>query len=171
MDYMSIFYRFFEFLKKRRAQNYLKDLCIWYDITHEVSDILGDALYNEKICTSEIGIVLDRTDRLLFTLDSAIPGARDGLNRHNPDLAQRIENISTNIYRLRNATVSFLVRCHGPAVFEDRAQEGLHALAYYRALDEAGFQARQICRELEGELKTTWRDLQRSILLAEQAAA
>lgn len=168
---MSWFYRFNEFLKKRRAQNFLKDLRVWYEVTHEVSDILGDALYNEKICSSEIGIVLDRTDRLLFTLGSAIPGACGGLNRQNPDLAQRIENISANIYRLRNATVSFLVRCHGPAIYEDRTQEGVHAMVYYQALDEAGFQARQICKEVERELKTAWRDLQRSIRLAELAAA
>ena len=168
---MSRFDSFVEFLKKRRARNYLKDLRIWYDVSHEVSDILGDALYNEKICSSEIGIVLDKTDRLLFALGSAIPGASGGLNRHNPDLAQRIEKISTNIYHLRNATVSFLVRCHGPAVYEDRAQEGLHAMAYYQALDEAGFQARQICGDVERELKNIWRDLQQSIRLAELAAA
>jgi hypothetical protein len=166
-----MFHKLVEFFEKRRAQNYLKDLRLWYDVTHEVSDILGDALYNEKICSSEIGIVLDRTDRLLFALGSAIPGACGGLNRQNPDLAQRVENVSVNIYRLRNATVSFLVRCHRPAIFEDRSQEGLHAMAYYRALDEAGFQARQICKEVERELKTAWYDLQRSIHLAEMAAA
>lgn len=167
---MSWYYRLAEYLKKRRAQNYLKDLRVWYEITHEVSDILGDALYNEKICSSEIGLVLDRTDRLLFMLGSAIPGACGGLNRQNPDLAQRIENISTNIYRLRNATVSFLVRCHGPAVYEDRSQEGLHEVVYYQALDEAGFQARQICQEVERELKTAGRELRKSIRQAELAA-
>jgi len=167
---MGMFQKTIEFLEKRRAQNFLKDIHIWYDISNEVSGLLGDALYDEKICSSEIGVVLDKTDRLLFTLGSAIPGARGGLNRQNPDLAMRLEKISTNIYRLRNATVSFLVRCHGPVTYEDQPREDVQAIAYYRALEEAGFLARQISKEVERELKSIWRELQGSIRQAETVA-
>jgi hypothetical protein len=166
-----MFARIVEFLEKRRAKNFLNDLRLWYDISGEVSDLLGEALYDEQICSSEIGLVLDKTDQLLFTLGGAIPGAQSGVYRHDPGLAHRLEQVSTNIYRLRNATVSFLVRCHGAGIYVDRAQEGLLARDYYLALEEAGFSARQIHREVERELKAISRELQRSIRLAELAAA
>ena len=152
-----------EWREKRRAQSFLKNIFAWYETSKGVSDLLGDALYDQKICTSEIGLVLDRTDRQLFALAGYISDARSSLRRWDLDLAQRFDSASSNIYRLRNMTVSFLIRCHASEPFADQGQ-----IYYYQALEATGFKARQIRTEVEKELKSIWRELQGWITQAEK---
>jgi len=152
-----------EWREKRQAQSFLKNIFAWYETSKGVSDLLGDALYDQKICTSEIGLVLDKTDRQLFALAGYISDARGSLRRWDLDLAQRFDRASSNIYRLRNMTVRFLIRCHASGPFADQGQ-----IYYYQALEATGFQARQIRTEVEQELKSIWLELQGWIIQAEK---
>lgn len=148
--------------EKRQAKSFLKNIFAWYETSKGVSDLLGDALYDQNICTSEIGLVLERTDQQLFALAGYISETLGSLRRWDFNLAQRFDTTSSDIYRLRNATASFLIRCHGANPFADHGQ-----IYYYQALETAGFKARQIRTEVERELKSIWRELQGWITQAE----
>ena len=48
--------------------------------------------------------------------------------------------------------------------------EGVRIVYYYQALEEVGFNARQLKTDLDCELKSIWRDLQMIIFQEEIAA-
>ena len=77
---------------------------------------------------------------------------------------------SKNIFRLRNATVRFLVRSRGTGPFPvDRSiSDELRRTYYYRALEEVGYKARQLHQELDPEISSIWQELQALIAQAER---
>lgn len=162
-----------DFMEKRQARGFLNGAQGWYYTCIKICELLGDALYDEAIGEKDIGVVLDKVDRMLFALRNEAADVRGFLRRQDRVLAERVENASTQVYELRNETTRFLMRCQGPGpVMGKRAMESqTRMLYYYRALEEAGFQARQVNTALESELKAIWRELQRVILVAEQTVA
>ncbi len=134
----------------------------------DVSRTCGAALNNENIGGEEIGEVLDRTDRMLFRLCEGIPGDWFMFRRRSPALARRVREVSEQVYRLRNRTARFLIRCQGPSPLAGRL-EGEARLAYYhQALETFGFEARRIWRELDAELNEIGEDIQRLAAELEQ---
>jgi hypothetical protein len=98
-----------------------------------------------------------------------IPDSLGTLRRRNPELAQRFDKASQLVYRLRNETIKFLIRSQDPGPMTgDEPDEEASIIYYYRALEEVGFNARDITMELDRELKSIWRDLQSVIIQAER---
>jgi hypothetical protein len=167
-----MFARITDILEKRRAQSLLESVGAWYRTCNQVSKIFGEALHDEAVIRQDIGIVIDKADRLLMNLGFYIPDAIKVLRRRNPILARRFDNTSQQIYRLRNETTRFLIRAQGPGLIEaNDSNREMHLIYYYRALEEVGFKARQIKRDLDQELKSIWRDLQVVMILAERTLA
>ncbi|MES0361674.1 MAG: hypothetical protein ABUK20_12215, partial [Anaerolineales bacterium] len=72
---------------------------------------------------------------------------------------------------LRNETTRFLIRSQGPGSMSgDESDDETLIIYYYRALEEAGFKARDIKVDLDRELGFIWRDLQSVIMQAERVA-
>jgi hypothetical protein len=138
-----------------------------------VTDLCDDALYNPEVCSDEIGIIVDQADSKLFKLRNEEAQCFRFLQRNNKDLAQRHKKLSENIFRLRNETVRFLIRCQGPgpAALSQPMGEGEHGLYYYQALNEVGFNARRLRTDVDLELKSIWAELQSLIQQVELRAA
>jgi len=158
-------------LRKRRSQRFLEDSHAWYQACAAISRACAEALNNESICDTDIGVVLDRTDRTLLGMRNHIAGIRRPLQQRNAALAQRVTRVSEQVFRLRNQTSRFLIHCQGPlspAIVNDPEGRRLH---YQRALQDFGVEARQMQRDLDAELNAIWRELQSLRLEAERLAA
>jgi hypothetical protein len=143
----------------------------WYQTCNDVSEVMGDALHDQSIINKDIGYTIDAADRLLFHLGIYILDSLGILRRRNPELAQRFDKASQLVYRLRNETTKFLIRSQGPGPMTgDEPDDEVRIIYYYRALEEVGFNARDIKMELDRELKSIWRDLQSVIIQVEMIA-
>ena len=132
---------------------------------------MGDALHDQSIINKDIAYVIDAADRLLFHLRFYIPDSLGTLRRRNPQLAQRFDKASQLVYRLRNETTSFLIRSQGPGPMSgDEPDDETLVIYYYRALEEVGFKAGDLKKDLDRELSFIWRDLQSVIIKAESIA-
>jgi hypothetical protein len=160
------------FFDKRRARTFLDSVPAWYRTCNQVSKIIGDALHDEAITRQDIGAVIDKADRLLMNLGFYIPEAHGLLRKRNPELARRFDDTSQKVFRLRNETTRFLIRSQGPGIIrEDESDNGMRQVYYYRALEEAGFKARKIHRDLDKELQSIWREMQVMMIQAERTIA
>jgi hypothetical protein len=158
-------------IERRRAQSFVENARAWYQTCNDVSEVMGDALHDQSIINKDIGYIIDAADRLLFHLRFSIPDSLGTLKRRNPELAQRFDKASQLVYRLRNETTKFLIRSQGPGPMSgDEPDEEASIIYYYRALEEVGFNARDIKMELDRELKSIWRDLQSVIIQVEMIA-
>ena len=162
--------RLFDLIERDRARRFLDGIHSWYQTTTTVSRLCGQAINNEDIASSDIGTVLDDVDRKLFALRNYISDSRGFLRRQNPALARRVTEASKNVYRLRNATARFLIRSQGTGPFsvDQSMSDEVRRTYYYRALEEIGYKARQLQRELDPELSSIWQDLQELIAQAER---
>jgi hypothetical protein len=155
-------------LAKKRAQSFLNNVYAWYQTCEEVSDVIEDALHDQSIITKDIGYIVDHADRKLFHLRYYIPEPLSTLRRRNPELARRFDLACQQIYHLRNETTSFLIRSQGPGPLSgEEPDEGTRLIYYYRALEEVGFKARDMKKDLDREIKCIWRELQNIILQEE----
>ena len=162
-----MFTKFAELIEKRRARSFVENARAWYQTCNEVSEVMGDALHDQSIIDKDIGYMVDGVDRLLFQLRFYIPDSLGILRRWNPELAQRFDNANRLIFRLRNETIRFLIRSQGPGPMSgDESDDETLIIYYYRALEEAGFKARDLKVDLDRELGFIWRDLQSVIMQA-----
>jgi hypothetical protein len=160
-----------ELIEKRRARSFVENARAWYQTCKDVSEVMGDALHDQSIIDKDIGYMVDGVDRLLFQLRFYIPDSLGTLRRWNPELAQRFDNANRLIFRLRNETTRFLIRSQGPGPMSgDESDDETLTIYYYRALEEAGFKARDLKVDLDRELGFIWRDLQSVIMQAERVA-
>jgi hypothetical protein len=160
-------------IEKNRTQRFIVNIRAWYKTCNLLTKTYGDALYDQCACESDIGVMLDKADRMLFQLSSYTADALGLLRRKEPALAKKVDIMSTQVYRLRNQTTSFLIRCqgNGDSSNVESRQASKIGLAYYQALEEVGFTTRRLQRELEKELELIWAELQSLILTAEQSLA
>ena len=158
-------------IEKNRTKRFVVNIQAWYKTCSLLTKTYGDALYDQDEFDADIGIMLEKTDRLLFQLSSYTSDALGLLRRKEPALAKKVNDLSTQVYRLRNQTTSFLIRCQGSGSSSgaDSRREGRASLAYYKALEEIGFTTRRLQRDLEKELKSIWAELEGPILIAEQS--
>ena len=158
-------------IERKRAQSFLENARAWYQTCRDVSEVMGDALHDQSVIDKDIGYMVDGVDRLLFQLRFYIPDSLGTLRRWNPELAQRFDNANRLIFRLRNETTRFLIRSQGPGSMSgDESDDETLIIYYYRALEEAGFKARDLKLDLDRELGFIWRDLQSVIMQAERVA-
>jgi len=166
-----MFTKLAELIEKRRARSFVENARAWYQTCKDVSEVMGDALHDQSIIDKDIGYMVDGVDRLLFQLRFYIPDSLGTLRRWNPELAQRFDNANRLIFRLRNETTRFLIRSQGPGPMSgDESDDETLTIYYYRALEEAGFKARDLKVDLDRELGFIWRDLQSVIMQAERVA-
>ena len=158
-------------IERKRAQSFLENARAWYQTCRDVSEVMGDALHDQSVIDKDIGYMVDGVDRLLFQLRFYIPDSLGTLRRWNPELAARFDNANRLIFRLRNETTRFLIRSQGPGPMSgDESDDETLIIYYYRALEEAGFKARDLKLDLDRELGFIWRDLQSVIMQAERVA-
>lgn len=160
-----------ETLERKRAQSFVDNIQVWYQTCNQVSDVMGDALHDQDIVKNDIGYVIDKADRMLLHLNFYIPDLLGTLRRWNPKLAQRFDNANQQLFRLRNETTRFLIRSQGPGPMSGvEPDDETLLIYYYRALEEVGFKARDLKKDLDHELGFIWRDLQSVIIKAESIA-
>lgn len=167
-----MFKRFIIFFERRQARSFLKGVQGWYQTCTQISTELGKALDDQEVTRQDIGAIIDKADRLLINLGIYIPEAQGLLRRRNPQLAERFELASRQVVQLRNEAARFLIRSQGPGPLAwDQSSAYLQQFYYYRALDDAGFKARELRQRLDQELRAIWRELQGIILQAERILA
>ena len=158
-------------IERKRAQSFVENTRAWYQTCKDVSEVVGDALHDQSIIDKDIGYMVDDVDQLLFQLRFYIPDSLGTLRRWNPEIAQRFDNANRLIFWLRNETTRFLIRSQGPGSMSgDESDDGTLIIYYYRALEEAGFKARDLKVDLDRELGFIWRELQSVIMQAERVA-
>jgi hypothetical protein len=147
-------------MERRQSLAVLENVQGWRETCDQVTGICGQVLYDESVLQGDIGVALDRADRLLFQVRNYTSEARRLLRRREPDLAARLNQASNRVFELRNATTRFLIRCQGPGPLSgDRSDDATRRGYYDRALQEIGFNARQLHGEVEGELTAIGRAL------------
>lgn len=168
-----MFRQLFARIEKQRTKKFVVNIQAWYKTCSQLTKTYGDALYEQGAFDADIGIMLERTDNMLFQLSSYTSDALGLLRREEPALAKKVNDLSTQVYRLRNGTTSFLIRSQRSRFFTsaEPRQESRGGQAYYRALEEIGFATRRLQRELEKELKEIWDELQGPILTAQLSLA
>jgi hypothetical protein len=158
-------------IEKKRAQSFLDNVHAWYQTSSEISEVMGMALHDQSVLQADIGYIIDAADRMLFHLRSYIPNSLGILRRSNPELARRFDQASQQLIQLRNETTRFLIRSQGPGPMSgDEPDDEARILYYYQALEEVGFNARDMKSDFDLELKSIWNDLQ-LIIVQEKAVA
>jgi uncharacterized protein YoxC len=156
-----MFNKFLASREQKRTQSMLTNVHMWFDHCKQVSELLDETIFDEDISASQIRVVLDRTDRMLFALRVSTTDARGSVKRIDRDLAERIATVSQSVFELRNHAVRFLIRCNGPEPMRDeQLQESQRQYYYQKALEEIGFSARQKSDAVKRELDLLWTDLQ-----------
>ena len=160
-------------IERNRARQLLESVNAWYQTCKNVAAICGDALYDEAVLHRDIGEVLDRADRQLFQFRSHTGEARAAVKRHDKILAKRIDKLADDMYDLRNHTARFLIRAQGPGPFAggEHQDDQQRSVYYQKALQEAGFQAREKKKAIDQELSSIWNELQGLLGRAEEIAA
>lgn len=156
-------------LQKRQARLFIDGVTSWYHTCSQVADLAESALEDEQAVARDIGVILDKTDRLLFGLRDLTIDVSRALRRYDPTLAHRLQKVSNGLYALRNEMARFLIRAQGPgfpsAGWINSMELGHH---YSQAMMEVGFHARQMKRDLDTELASLWADLQAWIKRADE---
>jgi hypothetical protein len=150
--------------RKRRIQ---ENAFTWYETCLQISETCGEALFDPNAIPEDIGQVLDMVDLKLFKLRDTASDTLKAVKNHDRKLARRVELVTQLVYKLRNQTTSFLLRAQGPGILapDQTEVEGMRHWYYLRALDDAGFKARDIKKKLDIELKNLWHELE--ILLSQ----
>ncbi len=135
---------------------------IWYETCLQISETCGEALFDASAIPEDIGQVLDTVDLKLFRLRDNASDTLKAVKNHDRKLARRVELVTQLVYKLRNQTTSFLLRAQGPGILaSDQSEaEGLKHWYYLRALDDAGFKARDMKKKLDKDLKNLWYELE-----------
>lgn len=160
-------------IERNRARQILESVNAWYSTCKNVTTICGDALHDEAVLHGDIGEVIDRADRQLFQFRSHTGEARTAVKRQDQILAKRIDKLADDIYDLRNHTARFLIRGQGPGPFAggEHQDEQQRQVYYQKALQEAGFQAREKKKAVDQELSSIWNEIQGILRRAEEIAA
>lgn len=164
-----MFRHVFDFIKRRQAKSFLEGVRGWYQTCNQISAELGKALDDREVTHQDIGAIIDKADRLLINLGNYIPETKGLLRRRDPQLAERIEMASRQVVQLRNEAARFLIRSQGPSpMAENHSADFMRQLYYYRALEEAGFKAREIKHRFDRDLQAIWKELQVIIIQTER---
>ncbi len=145
-----------------RKQRIRESVQVWYETCLQISETCGETLFDPGAIPEDIGQVLDVVDLKLFRLRDNATDTLKAVKSHDRKLASQVEQVTQLVYKLRNQTTSFLLRAQGPGILAlDRDEaEGWRYIYYLRALDDAGFKAREIKKKLDIELMNLWHELE-----------
>lgn len=149
----------FSFFRKREAGEFSENASGWHKTCSSIAGMYIDALNDENPDQPDIGVVLDKTDRMLFAVRDHLSALRPALNRRDRALSKRVNKASERLYEVRNMTAKFLIRAQGHTPHYLREKEmsaDAQQAFYYKAMHEVGFEARQAAIELRDELKSIW---------------
>ncbi len=161
---VSVAYQLFrerrDLARKRRIQ---ENALTWYETCLQISETCGEALFDANAIPEDIGQVLDMVDLKLFGLRDTASDTLKAVKNHDRKLARRVELVTQLVFKLRNQTTSFLLRAQGPGILApDQAEvEGMRHWYYLRALEDAGFKARDIKKKLDTDLMNLWHELEK----------
>lgn len=166
-----VFIAYKEFKQRRETERKIRiteTVCSWYETCVQISETCGETLYNAGSMPDDIGQVLDSVDLKLFRLRDSASDTLKAVKSHDRNLARQVESVTQLVYKLRNETTSFLLRAQGPGIFAlDQAEDdGLKHWYYLRALDHAGFKARDLKKKLDKDLKILWNELEKLLRMA-----
>jgi hypothetical protein len=156
--------------ERKRAQSLLENVESWHESCLAVTDLCSRALADPATLDGDIGEVLDLADRKLYAFRSHMGEARREIQRHDMELAKRLTDVTEGVYHLRNQTARFLIRAQGAKPFtagrqtDDVAQQR----AYLKALEEAGYEGRELVQTLRADSTALWQDLQPLLALAHE---
>jgi hypothetical protein len=153
--------------ERRQSQNLSECLYLWYQTSMEVSEICGEALYEQVVIQGDIGVLLDRVDRKLFQYRNDASDAKRQVGKYNKDLASRVSTITGQLYELRNQTASVLIRSQGPSPFAAPPDDNRQDEYDQRALIESGLRAREYKATLDKDIRAIWMELEDIIALVE----
>ncbi len=159
------------FFRKREARDFSEHATGWHTTCQTISDMYVEVLHADDPAGNDIGVVLDKTDRLLFRLRDHLGALRPSLSRRNRDLSNRVGTASEHLYELRNQTAKFLIRAQGHTpqfMREGDSSPGADQAHYLKAMQEVGFDARQMATELRNELKAIWTELRPMVTEADE---
>ena len=95
-------------IERNCARAFVENARAWYTTCREITRIMADALHDQSIAADDIGYVIDPVDRTLFRLGFYFTDSMGTLMRHNPELAMRFDQISQQVYVVRNQ-INFLL--------------------------------------------------------------
>jgi hypothetical protein len=146
-------------LRRSSAERDSQEARNWYDTCQEVARLCHESLANDQVGGTDIGAVIDRMDRKLFTLHDHAAVTRRLLRRTNkPTLARDVAKASETVYRLRNKTTLFLIESQGPAPDLGTTPEETQA-NYLHAMDSHGQDAKLIHLDVIRDLDRIWSEL------------
>ena len=151
--------RVISYFRRREAGEFSASAQGWHSVCQSIVEIYVETLNEENPDQPDIGVVLDKTDRMLFQVRDHLAALRPALNRRDRALAKRVSKASERLYEVRNMTARFLIRAQGHTPHFLRQQdlsEDAQQVYYYKAMQEVGFEARQAAIELRKELKAIW---------------
>lgn len=154
-----MFDRLFSYFRKREAGEFSQHARGWHTNCQSIAGMYIDALNDEDPAEPDIGVVLDKTDRMLYQVRDHLSALRPALNRRDRQLSKRVGRASERLYEVRNMTASFLIRAQGHTPYYLRQQEmsaDAQMVYRYKAMHEVGFEARQAAIALRDELKAIW---------------
>jgi len=151
-----------DYFVKKQAQLTVDSLSAWHSSCRQVLEACGEALHDQTIASGDIGVILDKMDKELFALRNYTADASNAVKRSDRRLAKRVKQASENVYKMRNGTARFLIRCQGPGrlAVGEQLEEGAMQVYYQRALDEVGIMARQAQGQVDGEVSQLWQEMQ-----------
>lgn len=135
--------------RRRRSQlrRAAADLEAWSDTAQAILDACQEPLRAPRLA-ADIGVVLDRVDRLLMRFRNEFASARSAL-RGRPELAVRVRRATDGLVRLRNDTCAFLLRARASQQLDD---QGVVSIDARRNMDESRLQASRSARGMASEL-------------------
>jgi hypothetical protein len=151
-----------KFFRKREARDFSENATGWHAVCQTISEMYVEVLHDDNPTRSDIGVVLDKTDRMLFALRDHLSALRPPLNRRDRELTKRVNKASEHLYELRNKTARFLIRAQGHTptfMREGTTSPEVEQTYYLKAMQEVGFDARQAALALRKELKGIWEEL------------
>jgi hypothetical protein len=166
--YLEMLSRIKTRIERKRAKSFLTNIHAWHETCVDISEMMGGALHDQSIMKMDIGYIIETADRMLFHLRYYIPDSMGTLKRRNPELAQRFDNACQQIFHLRNETTIFLIRSQGPGPMSgDEPDDEKRMIYYFQALEQVGFNARDIKKNFDRDLKFIWSDMQKVIVQEE----
>lgn len=131
----------------------------WYETCQEVAQLCHESLANEQIGATDVGAIIDRMDRKLFSLNDHASVTRRLLRGTNKAaLARDVAHVSEAVYRLRNKTTLFLIESQGPAPDLGTSPQVTQA-NYHRAMDKHGLDAIRLHVDVAQDLDRIWSEL------------
>ncbi len=100
-------------IARNRARSFVEN-ARWNETIVEITQVMDGTLHDQPIAGTDIGCVIDQVDRMLAHLGFHTADSIETLRRRNPELARRFDQVSQQVYNMRNEMTILLVRSQVP---------------------------------------------------------